>query len=55
MLREDYDANQEFGLMELHQLASPFYDFTPNGQNGNLVTKEMLKQKVIEMPAVQES
>ena len=34
--------------MELHQLASPFYDFTPNGQNGSLVTKEMLKQKVIQ-------
>ena len=48
VLREDFDINQELGLVELHQLASPYYDQTLQDQNESLVTEHMLKQKVLE-------
>merc|ERR1712216_427068 len=48
VLREDYDANQDFGLRELHLLSSPYYNFTPPGGNHSLVSQPVIKQKVLE-------
>lgn len=44
------DSYQDFGLSDLHHLASPYYNYTLDGANEtrSLVSKGQLKQKVLE-------
>ena len=48
VLRDDYDSYQDYGLSDLHHLASPYYNYTVPGGNRSVVSSPQLKAKVIE-------